>query len=74
MRPGYFQIYMFKKEKIHKTKNVGKINFRKIVAYLFCITLIAILLRVFRNQNHLLKAVQTFYSAVLFLYISGGGG
>lgn len=51
-----------------------KLNFRKIVAYLFCITLIAILLRVCRNQNHVLKAVQTFYSARLFLYISWGGG
>lgn len=49
-----------------------KLNFRKIVAYLFCITLIAILLHVCRNQNHLLKAVQTFYSARLFLYISWG--
>lgn len=51
-----------------------KLSFRKIVAYLFCNTLIAILLRVCRNQNHLLKAVQTFYSPRLFLYISWGGG
>lgn len=55
---------MFKKEN----------KIRKIVAYLSCITLISILLRVFRNQNHLLKAAQMFYSAVLFLYISGRGG
>lgn len=55
---------MFKKEN----------KIRKIVAYLSCITLISILLRVFRNQNHLLRAAQMFYSAVLFLYISGRGG
>lgn len=51
-----------------------KLNFSKIEALLFCITLIAILLRVCRNKNNLLKAAQTFYSARLFLYISGGGG